>query len=147
VGWYLGCDTIFCAGLDLGFPGGCTHYRGSYFEETIHTVSDRLRPGEDRHFAYLYSAGPFLSANYDGDHTVTDKRMVLYKWWFEDQMKQQPQRVTYTLCKKSVRIEHFQHIEIEKVLELDPCRKDIERIIEEIHPLGSAEKGENKTIL
>lgn len=83
----LGCRPLFCAGLDLGFPRMQTHYRGSFFEESIHSIESRLDPGEGRIFSYTYGAGPFPSENYNGGRTLTDKRLVLYKWWFEGQVR------------------------------------------------------------
>jgi hypothetical protein len=83
----LGCSPLFCAGLDLGFPRMQTHYRGSFFEESIHSIESRLDPGEGRIFSYTYGAGPFPSENYSGGRTLTDKRLVLYKWWFEGQAR------------------------------------------------------------
>jgi hypothetical protein len=50
---YLGCSSIYMAGLDLGFPGKRTHARGAFFEESMHGRSTRFYTSEQMNFDYL----------------------------------------------------------------------------------------------
>ncbi|MDR1785710.1 MAG: DUF115 domain-containing protein, partial [Spirochaetaceae bacterium] len=81
----LGAGEIWVAGLDLGFPGGRTHARGSLFEETIHARSVRLAPAETQGAAALFSARSVLAGDYHGVPLRSDERMTLYAWWFENE--------------------------------------------------------------
>lgn len=130
----LGCGPVYCAGLDLGFPRMQTHYRGSFFEERIHSVESRLDPGEGRIFSYTYGASPFPAENYSSGRTLTDKRLVLYKWWFEGQARSWAHEgcLTYVLSGESVRIEGFEAADPGIARNLKPRRCDIEKILTSI---------------
>lgn len=127
----LGCASVYCAGLDLGFPRMRTHYKGSFFEELVHSAESRLDPGEGRIFSYTYGAGPFPAENYSGGHTLTDKRLILYKWWFEGQARTGAHEgcLTYVLSGESVKIEGFESADPGLVSEMKPVRQEIENIL------------------
>ena len=83
---HLGATRIFMAGLDLGFPDRKTHFTGSIFEERAHTASLRLAPAETAGYHALYGAGPYPVSDYAGNPVLTDKRLILYAWWFESRL-------------------------------------------------------------
>lgn len=85
-GRLVGAGPLFLSGLDLGFPDGLTHYRGSYFEERIRNTGDRFRPHEQGIFNYLHSGYPYLYEDYEGNPILTDRRLEVYRRWFEEQL-------------------------------------------------------------
>lgn len=123
----LGCDPIFFAGLDLGFPKYATHYTGSYFEQRSHTVSSRLSPSETHGFSYLYNGWPFPIENNSGDSTLTDKRLILYKWWFENQMQIHRNETTFTLSKDGAAIEGMGYMPLDSLYRYPEIRRDVEK--------------------
>lgn len=127
----LGCSPLYCAGLDLGFPSLKTHFRGALFEERMHTLSRRTNAAETQAFHLLRDAGPYPIRNNSGDFTLTDRRLVVYKWWFETQLRMYPDAVTYNLAAKGVRIEGMPFVEIEKLLADPPRRGEIDRRVAE----------------
>ena len=100
-----GCNPIYIAGLDLGFPGRATHFKGAYFENQFHAHSTRLKSSEEMSFSLLYQALPFAVASNSGGTVMTDQRMIIYKWWFENQIKVFPETKTFTLSPAGVQIE------------------------------------------
>jgi hypothetical protein len=104
---HLGATRIFMAGLDLGFPDGKTHFTGSIFEERTHVASLRLAPAETAGYHALYGAGPYPVSDYAGNPVLTDKRLILYAWWFESRLAAHPANQTATLTPEGVRIPGF----------------------------------------
>jgi hypothetical protein len=126
---YLGCPSIYMAGLDLGFPGKRTHSRGAFFEESMHNCSCRLLTAEQMTFRYLHQAVPTALANNQGGRTLTDRRMLIYKWWFENQMKQQSQTggpSTFTLAAGGIAIDGMGLVEVTEIFELPKWRSRID---------------------
>ena len=80
---HLGASPIYTAGLDLGYPEMRTHCRGVFTEELWLASSGRLHPLEASSFGYLREIGLFPMQSASGGLTQTDRRMLLYKWWFE----------------------------------------------------------------
>lgn len=138
----LGAGPLFMAGLDLGFPGRRTHSRGAFFEEATHIVSGRLLPAEQMGFRYLTEAGLFAVKANSGSLTLTDRRMVIYKWWFENQMKQigrradRPETKTYSLAPEGVRIEGMPYRPLDSLLALPAARSRMARMMRLARSLG-----------
>ena len=125
----IGAGPIFMAGLDLGFPGRQTHARGSFFEESMHLASRRLRPAEQAHFDYFIQAGPYAVAANNGGRTHTDRRMAIYINWFENQMRQHASLATYTLAARGVAVAGMPFREPESLLDLPPRRQEIAALL------------------
>ncbi len=126
---YLGCSSIYMAGLDLGFPGKRTHSRGAFFEESMHNCSCRLSTAEQMIFRYLHQAAPTALVNNQGGRTLTDRRMLIYKWWFENQMKQQSRAGgprTFTLAAGGIAIDGMRLVEVAEIFELPKWRSRID---------------------
>ena len=92
------------AGLDLGFPDGKTHIKGSTAEETFHQISFRLHPSETYGTGTLYALDTQTGFDYDRNKIQTDSRMQLFAWWFESRLITFPEQRTYTLSRKSLAI-------------------------------------------
>ena len=86
----LGCPEIYTAGLDLGYPGQNTHCRTSLSAFLTALSAGRLLPAETINFSSVRGAGPFREANNTGGETLTDKRLIIYKWWFEKRIREKP---------------------------------------------------------
>lgn len=99
-----GAKKIFFAGLDLGFPGGQTHIRGSNAEQTWHTFSNRLLSVEKTTAQMLHNANIRTASDYNGKSLTTDDRMKMFAWWFESRIAACPDIKTYSLCPESLKI-------------------------------------------
>ena len=125
----MGCPRIYCAGLDLSFPEKQTHYKGSTFEERVHTLCGRFNTGETAGWQALYSGLPYLSEDYRGRPLLTDQRMKIYISWFEKQMDSYPEVHSFNLSGRGVRLEGMPEEQLESLLRLPPIRKELDHII------------------
>ncbi|HEY9593399.1 MAG TPA: 6-hydroxymethylpterin diphosphokinase MptE-like protein, partial [Spirochaetia bacterium] len=105
LGRLLGARPLYSAGLDLGFPGHRTHCRGVYTEEMWLSAAGRLAPAEGSAFRSLRDIGLFEVRATGGGTVPTDRRMLLYKWWFENQLRMRPDLEAFTLSPRGVAIE------------------------------------------
>jgi hypothetical protein len=121
----LGTRPIFAAGLDLGFPGMRTHCRGVFVEDLWHSAAERLHPFEGKSFSGLREIGLFTVRSASGSVTPTDRRMLLYKWWFENQLEMRPEVSSHTLAPNSVEIRGMGLVSVEEAMELPVVRKEI----------------------
>jgi len=130
----LGCRPLYMAGLDLGYPGSRTHCRGAFFEERMHCHARRLHPVESAQFQALHEAGPFLLENASGGMTLTDRRLLIYKWWFENQLAQPAAREnpTFSLSGEGVRIGGMPFVSAASLRSLPEKRPLIEPRMEDI---------------
>ena len=101
---YIGAKPVIMAGLDLAYPHKQTHFAGSTFEEAVHTRSTRFASAEQANFNSLYSAFPSLHQDYAGGTVLTDRRMLLYAWWFESTLAKYPEIKTFNLMPRGVLI-------------------------------------------
>ena len=101
---YIGAKPVIMAGLDLAYPHKQTHFAGSTFEEAVHTRSTRFASAEQANFNSLYSAFPSLHQDYAGSTVLTDRRMLLYAWWFESTLAKYPEIKTFNLMPHGVLI-------------------------------------------
>ena len=105
---FIGAKEIFCAGLDLGFPGLQTHIRGSTFEEKVHSASNRLSPAEKSGIISLFAANMSLESDYEGGTILTDSKMKMFAWWFESKQEEFKGSIkSYSLSPKSLKIPGF----------------------------------------
>ena len=115
-----GATKIFLAGMDLGFPGKETHIRGSRFEEKTHFISTKTSNAETANISTLFSACPAFAKDYNGNPILTDKRMSLFSWWFENQctnaLKQGIE--TFSLTSESLAIKGISPYSIDSFLRM-----------------------------
>ena len=121
----LGCRSIHCAGLDLGYPGKQTHCRGSFFEERVNYQSARLAGPEDWTWQALHSAPMQIRRNYRNDPVLSDQRMQVYISWFSEQVKKSSLE-TFNLSWKGSFIDGMPFQPLEALLSLPPVRRVIE---------------------
>ncbi|MCQ2613178.1 MAG: DUF115 domain-containing protein [Treponemataceae bacterium] len=128
---YLGCRKIYLAGLDLSFPKGRTHTRGSTFEEKAFTGSLRLNPAETWLTSALYGAQPVTKSDYNGNPLLSDNRMALYAWWFESNCSRFAENggQTFTLTPESLAIPGIKVADAEELLSASPCRAYADKLI------------------
>ena len=128
----LGCRPLYAAGLDLGFPGMRTHCRGVFAEDAWLAASSRLDPVEGSSWRALRDVGLFPVRAAGGGTTPTDRRMLLYKWWFENQMKMAGAAESYTLSPGGAAIEGMPLVNPGRLIELPPCRGHIDQRMAEV---------------
>ncbi len=148
-GWdfarFSGSSRIFCGGLDLGFPEKSTHYKDSFFEKLSNIKSYRFKPSETFSFSAVNSADPFLMDNNDGTKTTTDRRLVMYRWWFENQIKIQKNIKTFNLSRYGIKIEGMEYQPLKKLLKRPVIREKIDKLFSGLYKKPIPES--NKKIL
>ena len=116
---FIGAREILCAGLDLGFPRMQTHIRGSTFEESVHAVSNRIRPAEILGSRILFGADIKSGLDYAGGKILTDSKMRMFAWWFESRAEEFKDTIkSFSLSEKSLRIPNFSVMTIDELLAL-----------------------------
>ncbi len=113
-----GAKEIYIAGMDLGFPQKQTHIRGSQFEERAHRLSKRTSPAETDGVSSLMSANPKIALDYNGKELLTDERMTLFSWWFEENCTKAKTNhcTTFTLTPQSLAISAIEKSDVTQLL-------------------------------
>ena len=137
----LGARPLYSAGLDLGFPGNRTHCRGAYTEAMWLSQADRFSPMETGSFRSLKDIGLFPARSAGGGSTPTDRRMLLYKWWFENQLLMHPDLRSYTLSTEGIAIEGMPPAALEDALALPVVRPEIDRRMRKVREIHDAQAG------
>jgi hypothetical protein len=122
----MGTRPIYAAGLDLSFPGLRTHCRGTFFGEARRSTGARTAPLEGWAFASLHDIGLFPAPSAAGGTVPSDRRMLLYRWWFENQILMHPDLQAFTLSDQGMAIDGMTPVRPEALLDLPPIRADIE---------------------
>jgi hypothetical protein len=131
----LGCRPLYAAGLDLGFPGMRTHCRGVYVEDTWLSSATRLDPVEGRSTRSLGDIGLFFTRSTGGGTTPTDRRMLLYKWWFENQLAMRPGTGSFTLSPDGTAIDGMPWKDPVALMALPARRPEIDAGMERVRAL------------
>ena len=124
---FLGCDPIYVAGLDLGYPDRRTHVGGSLFEERTHIISERRQPAESMGFLALHDANPYPVTSNTGGTVLTDQRLAVYREWFENQLSLDTKLKTVNLSANGVQIRGMSVGHVEELIEVPPIRDEIDR--------------------
>jgi hypothetical protein len=127
-----GCPRIYAAGLDMGFPGSETHFRGSYFEQTMAFSGTRLAPAEQASAMYLRSGSLSRQRNYAGGTVLSDRRMDIYCNWFEHQIETRRELNTYTLDPRGREIRGIAIAEAEELLAAAPIRDRLDGLLSDL---------------
>ena len=135
---FCGAKEIYTAGLDFSFTEKQTHIKGSFSEQTFHTVSNKVNSAEYQTTKILFSADTSFENSFDGTKVLTDSRMKMFAWWFESRIANFPEIKNFSLCKKSLRIPGFSYISLEDFL----TKSDIEE--KRMKFLSLAEKKQDK---
>jgi hypothetical protein len=112
----LGCSPIYTAGLDLGYPAGNTHFRGGRFEDFQMCQAGRFNPAEKGRYDMINDAEPFFVESNSKGQVRTDKRLITYKWWFENQLKMYAGLQCGNLSENGVKIEGMNYHPMEDLL-------------------------------
>lgn len=123
-----GAKKIYMAGMDLGFPGKQTHIRGSQFEERSHRMSNRTSTAESDGVNALLSAYPKKGMDYDGKEMLTDERMSIFSWWFENSCATaiQDGQETFTLTPQSLAIKGIKKSDVGEILSMPLMEREKE---------------------
>ncbi|MFW5716399.1 MAG: motility associated factor glycosyltransferase family protein [Spirochaetota bacterium] len=121
----LGAPAVYTAGLDLGFPGGRTHVRSSFFEELALIRGLRLAPAEAVVFRYTWGAGPRPIPANDGAELLSDRRMDIYRSWFASQLARSGAPPTFSLTRGGAQIDGLSPASLADLRALEPRRADI----------------------
>lgn len=127
---FLGSTRIYVAGLDLGYPGKRTHVAGSVFEERTHNDSTRLTPAETASFRVITQTGLFPAKNHAGGTVLTDKRLLMYAWWFESRIASYPLHRTATITPQGVAIPGIPPAATDEMDSLPDIRPQIDSLLE-----------------
>ena len=131
----LGANPLYTAGLDLGFPGLRTHCKGAYVEDSWLSASGRTATVEGSAFRSLREIGLFAVRSASGGLTLTDRRMLLYKWWFENQISMRRGMESSTLSPGATAIQGMPLVDVDRVLALPVIRPEIDTRMEGVRAL------------
>ena len=126
----LGPSAIWIAGLDLGFPGYKTHFRGALFEENVHAESTRFTPAETLSCLSLQGGFPFFAASASGGRVLTDRRLSIYCAWFENRISQERTLRNYSLSSGGLAVRGLVPAALPQLLALPPRRDEITKLLE-----------------
>jgi len=124
---FLGCSPIYLAGMDLGFPAVQTHCKNTALENIWYSASLREKPAELYSFLSLNSASPFYDYSFNGNKILTDRRMFIYKNWFENKFLEYGETATFILTKEGLKLKNIETIEPEQLLKLPVIRDTINK--------------------
>jgi hypothetical protein len=79
----LGADPVILLGLELSYESARSHLSGSFIEAYIQSRLDRLAPAPSMYLAPILSGRPLIARSKTGRTVLTDRRMLLYRSWFE----------------------------------------------------------------
>ena len=125
----LGASAVYCAGLDLGFPGYRTHVPGSLYERYFNLRASRLAPAETGQFSFLYSGHVTYKEAADGGTVPSDARMAVYVFWFQMQLAAADAPPTYTLSEHSLAVAGMHHVAPKSACALPVRRGEIDAIM------------------
>ncbi len=97
---FLGCSSLFCIGLDLGYPLHRTHARHSLYEQVWSWTAHRLAAIETPLVHSLFNAAPYYVENYAGHKILSDTRLELYSFWFTEAARSVEAHTLSLLSKK-----------------------------------------------
>ncbi len=129
---HTGASAIYCAGLDLGFPGGQTHQKASYFERSALHQCRRLESLEHQNYRILREGIPFWADNNSGGRTLSDRRMEVYARWFEGQAVKAGTPPTYNLSPEGTALRGIPFIPASGLLELPDRRDELNRRLDSL---------------
>jgi len=129
---FLGCRTLNIAGLDLGFPGGRTHYSGSLSRERPHYYSCRFSPSETAFFHALRDAGPRYVEAADGSSVLTDMRMDIYAAWFKESVSRLSERSPSMAGGKGRMIPGISITSLPEMKKMPRCREGLNTLLSTI---------------
>lgn len=141
---HLGCTPMSIAGLDLGFPGGRTHYSGSLSRELPLKSGCRTAPSENAFFHALHDAGARPVAATGGGTLLSDRRMDVYAAWFAESVAEIPDRHPSVVGTGGRRVEGMECVSIERLKTLPSVAPIKKSLLDEIRSSRSDPEGLRK---
>jgi hypothetical protein len=93
LGRILGAEPLFMLGLDLSYGMGKTHLSGSLVERYLLTRMNRFSPLLSHTLRYMRGGEAVPLKDKRGGTVFTDRRMLLYRSWFEHQMRTEKRKI------------------------------------------------------
>lgn len=121
---YLNPSSIHIAGLDLSYPGGKTHFKGSLFESMELSSAYRLENSETASSSVYFSGGRIFGEDYSGRKLATDSRMKLYSWWFESRLAGGNSVDSFVIGKTGLKIPGMKTKELFEIMNFPEIRKE-----------------------
>ena len=109
-----GADPILLLGLDLSYSTTRTHLSGSFHELFLRSRAYRLDTAHTQMMRYIAGGDPFVESDKKGDPVLTDRRMMLYRSWFENEVMKSKAR-TINASSGGLNIEGIENIPIEEL--------------------------------
>jgi hypothetical protein len=109
-----GTDPILLLGLDLSYSNTKTHLSGSFHEIYLLSRANRLDTVHTQMARYIAGGDPFYADDKNGNRVLTDRRMMLYRSWFENQVKDSPAR-TINASSGGINIDGIDNIPIDEL--------------------------------
>jgi hypothetical protein len=134
----MGCESIWIAGLDLGYPCGSTHARASLFEQRALVEGQCLKPAETAKAGALLNGHPHLAPATGGGEVLTDRRMALYAWWFESRLARHGAPHTLNLSQGGLAIPGMESVTLEDMLALPYRRSEIDMRLRTVLERGTS---------
>ena len=79
----VGANPIIITGLDLSYKNDQSHIKGSFVDLYRIVITNKFNTLQTQFIKYLIGGIPIKTTNNRGELCYTDKRMFLYKSWFE----------------------------------------------------------------
>ncbi|HUT66788.1 MAG TPA: 6-hydroxymethylpterin diphosphokinase MptE-like protein, partial [Spirochaetota bacterium] len=109
-----GADPILLLGLDLSYSTTRTHLSGSFHDLFLRSRAHRLDTAHTQMMRYIAGGDPFVEGDKKGDPVLTDRRMMLYRSWFENEAMKSKAR-TINASSGGLSIEGIENIPIEEL--------------------------------
>lgn len=107
----LGVKKIYLIGQDLAFTGGYAHAKGSYLDEQIHNVSNRLLNVQMINRRQLTALPKIMMDGISTNKVHTNQKMVIFLNWFENHADYNLVNITYD----GAYIKNVQHLKMEEI--------------------------------
>lgn len=137
-----GADPIILLGLDLSYGGGKTHFSGSFMETYILSRINRFKGAQSYYTRYIKEGHPALLSDKNGNIVYSDKRLLLYRSWFENQAPGTASRVINATA-GGLNIEGIENIPLKelRLTDLDDLisRKELEKRIHDLLKTGTVD--------
>ncbi|ADK81739.1 protein of unknown function DUF115 [Sediminispirochaeta smaragdinae DSM 11293] len=144
---FMGVEELYISGLDLGYPGGSTHFRGSFFEQRGHSFSGRFSPFEHFTHRIIHEAGREEIPTYNGTKIASDSRLSVYRSWFAEQVAAETLPRVYALSGNSAAIKGIEAADIDSLLRLPNIGEEKRRLLALLPQRTEAEIAERRRAL
>lgn len=100
-----GADPIILLGQDMAFRPDRTHSRGSLAEHVLLRRTDRLATLETLSYGLAHNRIATRLRSNSGREVPSDRRMLLFFWWFRDKMRTVKDRRVFTLAENAAAVD------------------------------------------